>query len=116
MESSELFRLYLKERDYQQKIFGSYKDNSKFNIASFLQFIEHYLDKCKESYVDIWTDELPLWLESCKESSSGTSPAKTYEQLIKLFVLAGAALESYCNVNTDEWRKEINPKWKEIIE
>ena len=115
MDKNTLFELYCKERNYQQRVFGAYEKDPNLNLASFLTFIEEYLNKCKKSYVDKWDEELPKWLRTCNEDNS--YPVNTYEQLIKLFVLAGAALESYCNVDVDEWREEgiINSKWQRDI-
>ena len=116
MNKEKLFELYCKERDYQEKIFGNLSLNPKFNIATFLLFIERYLEKSKKSYVDKWTDKLPSWLEFCNESENdSTAPVNAYEELIKIFALTGAALESYCDVDVDEWRVDgIKPKWKDV--
>jgi len=106
--------LYEKERDYQKSIFGN-SQNGNFNVASFLQFIEEYLEKAKHDYVSKWDRNSPEWLLSCKEfQSQDSAPIKTYEHLIKVFALSGAALELFCNINVEEWRKEgPKSKWSE---
>lgn len=106
--------LYRKERDYQKSIFGSYRNNPKFNVATFILFIEQYIKKAKESYVNVWTDDLPDWLLGCNESENGaTAPVEAYEALIKAFTLAGAALEAYADIDVNNWRKEgVKDKWK----
>jgi len=115
MDRNELFKLYNKERNYQQIIFGEYKHHPKFNVATFLQFLEKYLNEAKTNYADKWTKDLPSWLKSCNESENdATAPVKTYEALVKLFALTGAALESYIDIDVESWREEgIKPKWKE---
>ena len=42
----------------------------------------------------------------------GSAPVDAYEYLIKVFVLAGAALEAYTEVNVSNWRERgIKEKW-----
>ncbi len=117
MDERDLFRLYRKERTYEKKVFGVYADNPNLNVASFLQFIERTLEKAKSSYVNKWDKEFPQWLLSCVESSSFDQPApvETYEYLVKIFALAGAALESYTSINVEKWREgfEIKNKWRD---
>ena len=115
MDKPDLLRLYSKERMYQQSIFGDYKMQPNFNVATFLQFLEKYLDDAKKSYVEKWTRDLPAWLLECAESKgNSTAPVNTYESLIKLFVLTGAALEAYIEMDIRAWRQDgIKPKWKE---
>ena len=114
MNRGDLFDLYLKEREYQEKVFGDYQFDPNFNVASFLQFIDETLKKAKTSYVETWDTELPEWLKYCSESSNGNSPVNTYAYLIKIFTLAGAALEAYTEIEIPKWRDqlEVNPKWK----
>jgi hypothetical protein len=106
--------LYLKERDYQKSIFGN-SQNANFNVASFMQFIEEYLAKAKHEYTSKWDKNSPDWMLSCKEfQNQDSAPVKTYEHLIKVFALTGAALELFCSINVEEWRKEgPKPKWIE---
>jgi len=115
MDANDLFKLYLKERQYQEEAFGPYENNPALNLSSFLAFIEETLRKAKKGYVGAWSKDLPLWLKECAESSSqGTAPAATYGYLIKVFVLAGAALESYSEIDIENWRSQgIKDKWKE---
>lgn len=118
MNRGELFDIYLKEREYQTKTFGEYEFNQNLNVASFLTFIEESLNKAKKTYVEKWDSELPPWLNHCKETIVGgniSAPVKTYEYLIKIYALAGAALEAYTNINPDQWREnlEVNPKWED---
>ena len=109
MNIETLFNLYYKERQYQKKLFGEYSEIKSLNLASFLIFIDEYLKKAEKSYSGKWNDELPTWLENCKEFEYGqTAPIEAYEHLIKVFALAGAALETLSNINPEEWRK--NPE------
>lgn len=114
MDQDTLFRLYNIEREYQRRVFGEYSDIKSFNLASFISFLEVTLEKAKHSYVDSWSRDLPPWLLECSESNEqGTAPVRTYEYLIKVMALAGAALETYTNIDPDEWRKDgIKGKWQ----
>ena len=117
MTIQALMDLYNKEREYQKKVFGDYKNNPSLNVSSFLLFLDNYLDKAKKSYTSKWTNDPPPWLISTKEiAQQGSCPASTYEELIKIFVLAGAALESYTMIDSNKWREEgIKDKWKDPI-
>jgi len=117
MNRQQIVDLYAKEREYEEGVFGNYAENNSLNLASFLTFLETYIDKAKKSYTDKWTAEKPKWLITCREDVQGTSPIQTYEILIKIMALAGAALESYADIDIDEWRKEKTPKekWKKEI-
>jgi len=112
--NQKIFDLYKKEREYQKKIFGDYNRNPTLNISSFMQFIETYLMKAKKGYTNVWIEELPNWLDNCLEyHDQGSAPVDTYEALIKVFTLTGAAIETYCNINVDNWREDgIKQKWK----
>jgi len=117
MKTEELMELYQKEREYQQKVFGDYGNNPSLNIASFINFIENYLEKAKKSYSEPWThqDDFPTWLLTCKENKNQImSPVKTYEYLVKVMALTGAALEAFSEINVEAWREEdkIHDKWK----
>ena len=105
--------LYRKEREYQKQIFGDYSKSSSLNLASFLTFIEEYIQKAKKNYVGKWSKDLPPWLISCKEHyNQGSAPVDTYAELIKVFALTGAAIEVFANIDVNEWRKEgIKSKW-----
>ena len=111
MNYQKLLEVYCKEREYQTKVFGK---NPSFNVASFLEFIEVYLEKAKKSYVGKWDSTLPEWLESCKEmQDQNSAPADTYSYLIKVMALAGQALELFTDVNPEEWRNGgIKEKWE----
>ena len=113
MTVEELFEVYKKEREYQRKAFGEYRLNSTLNVSSFLTFIEEYLEKAKKSYVYDWTQNKPAWFEASKESIvMGLSPIKTYEHLIKVFALTGAALETFLLMEPENWRTEgVKDKW-----
>lgn len=115
MEQEDVIKLYLKEREYQKAIFGDFKNNPSLNLASFISFLETYLQKVRNSYSDKWTSLNPNWLISCKESKEqGSAPVLSYENLIKVFALAGAALEEFAEVDFDKWREEgIKKKWIE---
>jgi hypothetical protein len=115
MESEKIMELYMKEREYQQKIFGDYKHNPNLNIASFMNFIEEYISKAKKSYSDPWTSavEAPDWLDNCSEfKTQQLAPVKSYEYLIKVMALAGAALEAYTEIAPEYWREDGKPKDK----
>jgi hypothetical protein len=113
MDQETLFKLYMLEREYQRRAFGDYRNNDSLNLASFIVFLETYLKRAKESYAENWTPNLPGWLEGCTESNDqGTAPVKTYEFIIKIMALAGAALETYTEINPDEWRRDgVKDKW-----
>jgi len=106
-------QLYNKEREYQLHVFGDYKNIKSLNVASFLILIKKYLEKAETCYSGPWTKELPSWLNNCQEFyDEGSAPVETYEELIKIFALTGAALETYAEFNLDEWRKDITEKLK----
>ena len=115
MSKDEVIKLYLKEREYEKTIFGEYKNNPSLNVGSFLLFIENSLQKAKKNYVSKWTNILPSWLLATSEfKSQNSAPVDTYEELIKIFALAGAALESYTAIDSAKWREEgVKDKWKE---
>jgi len=114
--SKNIIEVYEKEREYQQKCFGDYSDLEHLNFASFLLFIEKYLKKAKEEYNGLWDKELPDWMNNCDEFDRGSAPVKAYEELIKVMALAGAALETYTDLDPEHWRKdpEEGSKWKKI--
>ena len=115
MKTEELFELYLKERDYERKVFGEYKDRTTLNLASFILFLEKYVEKIRDSYSDKWEAELPEWLIGCREVvEQGTAPSECYENLVKLFALTGAALETFSEIDVSKWREQgIKVKWIE---
>jgi small-conductance mechanosensitive channel len=115
MTREEIIKLYEKERDYQKSVFGEYKNNPSLNLGSFLLFLDNYLQKSKKYYVSKWTDNPPLWMLSSREFlSQGSCPSDAYEELIKIFALAGAALESYAAIDVSKWRENgIKEKWKD---
>lgn len=117
MTRDEVIKLYEKEREYQTEIFGEYKNNPSLNLSSFLIFLDNYFQKAKKYYVSKWTNEPPLWLLSTKELLlQGSCPAECYEELIKIFTLVGAALESYAAIDVSKWREDgIKEKWREEI-
>ena len=116
MKTVELFDLYVKERKFQKSCFGEYEDIESLNLASFFIFIEQYLKESKEAYSGKWTKEFPKWFITSKEKEiEGTAPVRAYEQLIKVFVLSGAALEAFCDLLPDKWRENLEKdisKWK----
>ena len=115
MNITKLFQLYQRERAYQSCCFGEYSDLQSLNFASFLVFIEEYLAKAKKGYCGKWDDleNQPPWLLSSKEMTEGSAPAEAYEELVKVFTLAGAALETFANIDPEEWRNdpEESKKW-----
>ncbi len=116
MNLETLFYLYIKEREYQNKIFGDPGKNPVLTPNSFITFLDVYLNKAKIGMCEGWTDNLPNWFISCREGYiQDKVPIEMYEYLIKVFTLAGAALESFLDVDPEYWRKDgINPKWKNI--
>ena len=115
MDTASLFKLYEKERDYQKCCFGEYSEIDSLNLASFILFIENYIERTKKSYCEKWDDCLPEWFINSKEMKGGSAPVTAYEELIKVFVLTGAALETFLNVDVEEWRRNLHEeviKWK----
>ena len=114
MNIEKLFELYIKEREYQKCCFGEYKELEFLNLASFIIFIEKYVEEAKKSYSGKWSSQQPLWATILKEYSctNGTAPIEAYEALIKIFALSGAALEAFSVIDPNEWRKEQGKKWK----
>jgi len=116
MNIIDLIELYKKERLYEQTVFGNYKNDKNLNIASFLVFLKHYIDKAIESYTNKWSNELPEWLLTCREYEiNKRAPIKTYENIIKIMALSGAILESFSDIDPEKWREKllINSKWLE---
>jgi len=109
--------LYDKERQYECQVFGNYKDISSLSFPSFIIFLEQYIEKAKKAYSGKWDKELPEWLKTCKEfEQHGTAPVKAYEELIKVMTLAGAALETYSDIDSSKWRENSENdalKWQE---
>jgi len=115
MESDKVIELYLKEREYQKRVFGDYKNISVLNLASFLLLHREYVQKAENMYAQQWDNDLPPWLGNCREHEiQGTAPVKTYEAIIKNFALHGAAIETFTSINPSMWRfgEDIKPKWK----
>ncbi len=114
MTRDELFGLFELEREYEESIFGNYKENQALGLPSFIIFLKKYVDKMIDEYTSVWTSDLPPWLISCRESEiQNKAPVKVYEELIKVMALAGAALEAYADIDVAMWRHEgAKPKWK----
>ena len=107
MERESIVRLYDKERRYQKKLFGNYEEDRSLNLASFLEFLRTYVDRANKSYTEKWVKELPPWLKSCKESEiQKVAPVETYDALIIIMTLAGAALESFAEIDVTQWRAD----------
>jgi len=108
--------LYEKERDYERSIFGEYKNDPSLSFPSFLLFLEQYVQKAKAAYAGKWEKDLPPWLKTCVEyQNGGFAPVKAYEEVIKVMALAGAALETYANIDPKKWRENAKSdvlKWK----
>lgn len=113
MRTKELIELYIKERDYQRLVFGDYSKISALNLGTFIIFLDQYLERIKKAYVDKWDKTLPDWMITSKEFiQQKSAPVEAYEDLIKLMTLAGAALETYTDIDVDNWRAEgVNEKW-----
>ncbi len=113
----DLIKLLIKELDYQVSIFGNYKEDQNMNVASLILMIEEYLEKAKKAYMSQWKHEMPDWLERVKEQGDTNltpfpAPVKTYEELIKVFALTGAALEAFTKIDPNHWREDgIKDKW-----
>ena len=114
MTREDVIELYEKERNYQIEAFGDYKNNPSLNLSSFLIFLDDYLNKAMKYYLSKWSEEKPPWLLATRESiQQNTSPVDTYEQLIKIFALSGAALEAYAAIDVNKWREDgVKDKWK----
>lgn len=114
MDRQTAINLYIKERLYEESIFGDYSKDPNMNVASVILMIEVYLKKAKEAYVSKWEYDRPDWLLNASECKHGTCPvpSKTYEHLIKVFALAGASLEAFTDIDPNLWRDEgIKEKW-----
>ncbi len=117
MNRKKLIDLLEKELSYQKSIFGDYKNDPNLNVASLILMIRTYLDKAEKSYVSKWKHEMPDWLLRSKEQGDTNlsplpTPVKTYEELIKVFALTGAALEAFTNIDPEHWREDgIKDKW-----
>jgi len=109
----EILDLYCKEREYQKKIFGDYKNNPVFSVSSFLVFLNQYIQKAMNEYAERWDIIFPEWFVASQESEvQGTAPVGVYEALIKLHALSGAALETFVTIDVERWReKGIKEKW-----
>lgn len=111
-----IFDLYQKEREFQTAAFGDYSQVDSLNLASFIVFLEEYIKKVKIAYTGKWENELPPWLEGCREFDiHGNAPVKAYEEIIKVMALAGAALETYAKIDPSKWREDLDAaikKWK----
>jgi hypothetical protein len=113
MERKKLLQLYEKERRYQDSVFGDPKKNPNLNVASFLLFIKTYVDRAASEYLNKWDSEVPEWFNgSIEYSTQETAPVKTYEDLVKIMALAGAALEAFVEIEPEYWRTEgVKKKW-----
>jgi len=119
MKRKNLIELLEKELTYQVSIFGDYKNDPNLNVASLILMIRTYLDKAEKAYVSKWVHDSPDWLISAKEQGGSLEtkpmPVKTYEELIKVFALTGAALEAFTNINPEHWREDgIKDKWNNL--
>ncbi len=111
--SKDVIAIYLKEREYQRRVFGDYKD-LPLNLASFLLLHREYLRKAETMYAQNWVNDIPPWLLGCNElTSQGSAPIQTYQAIIKNFALHGAAIETLTSINADMWRfgENIKSKW-----
>lgn len=117
MQIKYLIELYKKEREFETRVFGEYDKVEPLNFASFLIFLKQYIDKALSAYTGKWDTELPPWLKSCKEhQQDGSAPVKAYEEVIKIMALAGAALETYTDIDPEKWRDDLEAamsKWKD---
>jgi len=108
VKTADLTKLYIKERNYQEEVFGVYENDKSLNLASFLEFLRTYIDRATKSYTEEWTAQLPDWLLNSKEAEKRrTAPVATYDALIKVMTLAGAALETYAEIDVSKWRPNL---------
>ena len=121
MKEDEIVKLFLKERNYEKSVFGDYKHLPELSFPSFLIFLKQYIDKAMQAYTEKWDSQLPPWLKGCREigdaqgTPMGSAPVKAYEEVIKIMALAGAALETYTDIDASKWREspEMDArKWK----
>ena len=125
MTRAQVVALYEKEREYEEKVFGDYSKIRSLSFPSFLAFLKVYIDKAEKAYAGKWEKELPPWLKTCAEYESeqsglfakaGTAPAGAYEEVIKIMALAGAALETYADIDASKWREDPEAdakKWQD---
>jgi len=113
----DVVEIYRKERDYEKCVFGEYTGIKSLNVASFILLLKDYINKMEKVYCGKWTKELPPWLLNCKEFENNRSaPVEVYEHLITIMALSGAALETYTNVDPEQWRvnpEEDKKKWED---
>jgi hypothetical protein len=101
----KVIELYRRERKHETIKFGDYKKIKSLNLASFILLLKQYVKKAEKAYTGEWSGELPAWLGDCAEYSvHGSAPIEAYEEVIKIMALAGAALETYCDILPDGWR------------
>ena len=115
MRQDQLFKLYLREREHQRRVFGEYHTESPLNLASFLILHGEYTRKAKHLYVQQWDKRLPPWLlNTVEHAQQGSAPVRTYQEIIKNFALHGACLETFAQIDPDMWRRgeDIKRKWK----
>ena len=108
MNEKDLFKvieLYRRERKHETIKFGDYKKIKSLNLASFILLLKQYVERAEKAYTSEWSSELPEWLNGCAEYDiHGSAPIEAYEEIIKIMALAGATLETYCEVLPDGWR------------
>lgn len=113
----DVVEIYRKERDYEKCVFGEYSGIKSLNVSSFILLLKDYINKMEKAYCGKWKKELPPWLLSCTEFENNRSaPVEVYENLITIMALAGAALETYTDVDPEQWRvnpEEDKKKWED---
>jgi len=113
---TDIMIIYDKERKYQREVFGDYNQDKSLSFPSFIAFLKTYAREIELYYTKRWQTEKPDWMIDCAEHNNhGVAPIKAYEQTIKLMALAGAALETYTQLDPDNWRKNPHQdaeKWK----
>lgn len=113
----DIMKLYFKEREYEMKVFGDYENDSSLSFPSFLLFLKTYIDKAIEAYTGKWERDMPPWLVTCKEMENhGVAPIKAYEEVIKIMALAGAALETYTEIDAEKWRQNPDEDLKKWLQ
>lgn len=118
MTPEEVIKLYIKEREYERKAFGEYKHIKALSFPSFLLFLKDYIDRAIKSYTGPWAgpNDRPEWLNYSMELDTGlNTPSEAYANVIKIMALAGAALETYANIDVEKWRESAEKdleKWR----
>ena len=86
MKREDVFKLYEKEREYQDKKFGGEENDTKYGVGGFLVFINKYLN---DAMVSLTSSEIEDALN----------------EIVKIMALAGSALENFGDIDVEKWRE-----------